>query len=100
MLRRLVFSCRTERSGSQKPFRFPLTSPRLAAKDIELFGATQAGQVAPKSFEDLLKVLPVEIESVDNDGRMAITRLAKTYQENPAEGAKIAKVILALVGES
>ena len=75
-------------------------SPRLAAKAIELFGATQAGQEKTQSFNDLLISLHGDIERLDNDGRLAIARLVKTYEANPTEGTKIAKAILALVGTS
>lgn len=75
-------------------------SPRLAARAVELFGATQAGHGHAQSFEQLLGSLHGEIERMDNDGRLAIARLVKTYEANPAEGTKIAKAILALVGTS
>jgi transcriptional regulator with XRE-family HTH domain len=85
-----------------KALRVPLDeiSPHLAAKAVELFGATEAAKKSPATFEELLRGLHVDPARMDNDGRLAIARLAKTYHENPAEGAKIAKAILALVGDS
>ena len=73
-------------------------SPRLAAKAVELFGATQASQGVPQTVEGLLLSLKNDIDSADQNVRLAIASLIKTYENNPQEGERIAKAILALAG--
>lgn len=74
-------------------------SPRLAAKAIELFGATQAAKEQPQTIEALLAGLREDISSVDNDVRLAIADLVKAYNNDPTEGARIARSIRALLGQ-
>lgn len=74
-------------------------SPRLAAKAVELFGATLAAQEPPQSIESLVKLLQEDISSADNDVRIAIADLVHAYQNNPEEGARIARSIRALLGK-
>jgi transcriptional regulator with XRE-family HTH domain len=73
-------------------------SPRLAAKAVELFGATLAAKEAPQTIDGLLLSLQDEINSADNDVRLAIADLVKAYKNDPAEGARIAKAIRAFLG--
>ena len=74
-------------------------SPRLAAKAIELFGATKAAQEQPTTVEGLLNVLRDDVDNADNDVRMAIADLVKAYNNDPTEGARIARSIRALLGQ-
>jgi transcriptional regulator with XRE-family HTH domain len=75
-------------------------SPRLAAKAVELFGATIAGQERPKTFEDLLTHFAPEIERLrlTETGRKAIAGLVKAYEDDPAAGDRLSKALLTLVG--
>lgn len=74
-------------------------SPRLAARAVELFGATQAAHDRPQTIEALVETLQDDINKADNDIRMAIAGLVKAYNKNPAEGERIARSIRALLGE-
>lgn len=74
-------------------------SPRLAARAIELFGATQAAKEMPQTIEALLASLRDDIDNADNDVRMAIADLVKAYNNDPTEGARIARSIRALLGQ-
>lgn len=76
-------------------------SPRLAAKAVELFGATIAGRERPKTFEELLEHFAPEIArlKLTETGRKALTGLIKAYEEDPASGDKASRVLLALVEE-
>lgn len=74
-------------------------SPRLAAKAIELFGATQAAQERPTTIDSLIDSLRNDIDNADNDAKMAITEFVKAYKDNPTEGARIARSILAVLGK-
>lgn len=84
-----------------KAFNVPMEaiSPRLAAKAIELFGATQAANERPKTIDGLIESLHDDINNVDNDARMAIAEFVKAYKDNPTEGARIARSILAVLGK-
>lgn len=74
-------------------------SPRLAAKAVELFGATIAGSERPKSFEELLEHFAPEIErlKLTDTGRRALSGLVKAYQDDPAAGDRLSRALLALV---
>lgn len=74
-------------------------SPRLAARAIELFGATKAAQETPATVDALLATLQDDINNADNDVRMAIADLVKAYKNDPTEGARIARSIRALLGQ-
>lgn len=74
-------------------------SPRLASKAIELFGATQASKETPKTVDTLVAALQPCIDNADNDVRMAIADLVKAYNNDPSEGARIARSIRALLGQ-
>ena len=74
-------------------------SPRLAAKAIELFGATKAAKETPSTVDGLLALLRDDINSADNDVRLAIADLVKAYNDDPTEGARIARSIRALLGQ-
>lgn len=75
-------------------------SPRLAAKAVELFGATIAGSERPKTFEDLLEHFAPEIErlKLTDTGRRALSGLVKAYENDPAAGDRLSKALLTLVG--
>ncbi|HRQ59177.1 MAG TPA: helix-turn-helix transcriptional regulator [Azoarcus taiwanensis] len=85
-----------------KALRVPLDaiSPRLAAKAVELFGATLAAQERPKTFEELLSHFAPEIERLrlTETGRKAIAGLMKAYEDDPAAGDRLSKALLTLVG--
>ena len=74
-------------------------SPRLAAKAIELFGATKAAKETPTTVDGLLTLLRDDIDNADNDVRLAIADLVKAYNDDPTEGARIARSIRALLGQ-
>lgn len=75
-------------------------SPRLAAKAVELFGATQAAKNEPiLTIDALLACLHDEIEQSDNDIKIAVAELVKAYKDDPNEGARIARSIRALLGQ-
>lgn len=74
-------------------------SPRLAAKAVELFGATLAAQEPPQTIETLVSLLQDDISNADNDVRIAIADLVQAYKNNPEEGARIARSIRALLGK-
>jgi len=74
-------------------------SPRLAARAIELFGATKAAKEIPQTVDALLTSLRDDIDNADNDVRMAIADLVKAYNNDPTEGARIARSIRALLGQ-
>lgn len=76
-------------------------SPRLAAKAVELFGATIAGRERPKTFEELLTHFAPEIEQLrlTDTGRRALAGLVSAYEQDPAAGDRLSKALLALVGQ-
>lgn len=76
-------------------------SPRLAAKAVELFGATIAGRERPKTFEELLAHFAPEIEKLrlTDTGRRALAGLVSAYEQDPAAGDRLSKALLALVGQ-
>ena len=91
--RHLPFSQRRSR------FRWTLPAPRLAAKAVELFGATLAAREPQQTIETLVNLLQDDISSADNDVRIAIADLVQAYKNNPEEGARIARSIRALLGK-
>ncbi|MDX9718170.1 MAG: helix-turn-helix transcriptional regulator [Thauera sp.] len=76
-------------------------SPRLAAKAVELFGATIAGRERPRTFEELLTHFAPEIEQLrlTDTGRRALAGLVNAYEQDPAAGDRLSKALLALVGQ-
>ncbi|MGO4416816.1 helix-turn-helix domain-containing protein [Cupriavidus sp. KB_39] len=76
-------------------------SPRLAARAQELFGATEAAnQPPPQTIKALLQVLHDEHRDSSEEVRIAIAELVKKYEENPEQGAMIAKLIRGLLSAS
>jgi len=74
-------------------------SPRLAAKAVEIFGATQVAKEASQSIDGLLISLQKEVADADADARRAIAEFVKAYKDNPDEGSRIARSILAVLGK-
>ena len=74
-------------------------SPRLAAKAVELFGATQAALEPPQTIEALIATLQDDLDNEDNDVRMAIAELVHAYKNDPDRGKEIARSIRVLLGK-
>lgn len=72
-------------------------SPRLAAKAVELFGATLAGQTRPKTFEDLIAAHAAQIAQLNEADRKSIEAMRESCRAAPGSDEKYSKALLALI---
>lgn len=72
-------------------------SPRLAARAVELFGATLAGQHRPRTFEDLISAYAEQIAKLNEADRQSIEAMRQSCRATPGSDEKYTKALLAII---
>lgn len=72
-------------------------SPRLAAKAVELFGATLAGQARPKTFEDLIAAHAEQIAALTEADRRSVESMRQACHDAPGSDEKYTRALMALL---
>ncbi len=72
-------------------------SPRLAARAVELFGATLAGQQRPKTFEDVIAAHAEQIAKLNAADRQSIEAMRQSCLQAPGSDEKYTRALTVLL---